>query len=103
MFDQVWSVVLPALLAVALVWWFTRRIGPSLLALVLNVAVLVVFLPAASYDEISASSRIALGVTCAFLACLPVVPSAQRAQVALGVAVLALAPWYDLLPSAFGR
>jgi flagellar biosynthesis protein FliR len=74
-----------------------------LLALICNVAALVVFLPAPSYDSLVASSRVALGVTCAFLACLPLVPAAQRAQVALGVAVLAMAPWFDLLPTSLGR
>jgi hypothetical protein len=101
--EQVWSVVIPSLVAVILVAVFTRRLGPSLLALVCNVAVLVVFLPAPSYDSVVASSRIALGITCAFLACLPVIPAAHRAQVALGVAVLAMAPWFDLLPTSLGR
>lgn len=101
--EQVWSVVIPSLVAVVLVAVFTRRVGPSLLALICNVAVLVVFLPPASYDSIVASSRITLGVTCAFLACLPVVPAAHRAQVALGVAVLAMAPWFDLIPTSLGR
>ncbi len=101
--NQVWSVVIPSLVAVILVVIFTRRLGPSLLALICNVAVLVVFLPTPSYDSIAASSRIALGVTCAFVACLPVVPTAQRAQVALAVAVLAMAPWFDLLPTSLGR
>ena len=75
--EQVWSVAIPSLVAVILVAVFTRRIGPSLLALIGNVAVLVVFLPTPSYDSIVASSRIALGVTCAFMACLPVIPEAQ--------------------------
>jgi hypothetical protein len=101
--EQVWSVVIPSFVAVILVAFFTRRVGPSLLALICNVAALVVFLPAPSYDSLVASSRVALGVTCAFLACLPLVPAAQRAQVALGVAVLAMAPWFDLLPTSLGR
>jgi hypothetical protein len=88
---------------VILVAVFTRRLGPSLLALICNVAVLVVFLPSPSYEAIVASSRITLGVTCAFLACLPIVPAKERAQVALGVAVLAMAPWFDLLPTSLGR
>lgn len=101
--EQVWSVAIPSLVAVILVAVFTRRIGPSLLALIGNVAVLVVFLPTPSYDSIVASSRIALGVTCAFMACLPVIPAAQRAQVAFAVAVLAMAPWFALLPTSLGR
>ena len=101
--EQLWGVVLPALLSVVLVGWFTRRLGPTFLALLLNVAVLVVLLPTPSYDALIASSRITLGVTCAFLACLPLIPAAQRAQVALGVAVLAMSPWFDLFPKAFGR
>jgi len=101
--EQLWSVVIPALLSVGLVAVLTRRLGPSLLALVFNVAVLVVFLPSPSYDSIVASARITLGVTVAFVACLPIIPAAQRAQVALGVAVLTMAPWYNLFPDAFGR
>jgi hypothetical protein len=101
--EQLWGVVLPSLVALALVAWFTRRLGPSLLALVLNVAVLVVFLPTPSYDSLTASARITLGVVCAFLACLPLIPSTARAEVALVVAVLGMAPWYALFPSAFGR
>ena len=101
--QQLWGVVLPALLSVVLIGWLTRRLGPTFLALLLNVAVLVVLLPKASYDALIGSSRITLGVTCAFLACLPLIPAAQRAQVALGVAVLAMAPWFDLFPTAFGR
>ena len=101
--EQLWSVAIPSLLSVALVAGLTRRVGPSLLALVLNVGLLVVFLPSPSYDSMVASSRITLGVTCAFLACLPVLPAAQRAPVALGVAVLTMAPWFDLFPTAYGR
>jgi hypothetical protein len=101
--EQVWSVVIPSLVAVVLVALYTRRLGPSLLVLICNVAVLIVFLPSPSYDSIVASSRIALGVTCAFLSALPVVPAAHRTQVALGVAVLAMAPWFDLLPTSLGR
>ena len=40
--EQLWGVVLPALLSVVLVGWFTRRLGPTFLALLLNVFVLVV-------------------------------------------------------------
>ena len=101
--EQFWGVILPALLSVALVAWFTRRLGPSLLTLALNVAVLVVFLPAPSYDLIIGSSRIALGVTCAFLACLPLVPVTQRGHVALGIAVGTISPWYVFFPEAFGQ
>ena len=43
--EQLWGVILPALLSVVLVGWFTRRLGPTFLALLLNVAVLVVLLP----------------------------------------------------------
>jgi hypothetical protein len=101
--EQVWGVVAPSLVAVVLVAVYTRRLGPSLLVLICNVAVLVVFLPAPSYESIVASSRITLGVTCAFISALPVIPAAHRAQVALVVAVLAMAPWYDLLPTSLGR
>ena len=101
--EQLWGVVLPSLLALVLVAWFTRRLGPTLLALVLNVAVLVVFLPTHSYDSLTASARITLGVVCAFVASLPLIPPAARAEVALVVAVLGMAPWFSLFPDAFGR
>jgi len=101
--EQLWGVVLPSLVALGLVVWFTRRLGPTLIALVLNVAVLVVFLPTPSYDSLTGSARIALGVVCAFLACLPLIPSTARAEVALVVAVLGMAPWFALFPEAFGR
>jgi hypothetical protein len=101
--EQSWAIILPALLAVVLVAGLTRRLGPSLLALGLNVLFLVVLLPSPSWDAIIGSARIALGVTCAFLACLPLIPAAQRGQVALGVAVLTLAPWYGMFPDALGR
>ena len=101
--EQLWSVVLTALLSLALVAWFTRRVGPTLLALVLNVVFLIVLLPSPSYDALIGSARIALGVTCAFLACLPLIPVGQRAQVALVVAVFGMSPWFALFPDAFGR
>lgn len=100
---QLWSVVIPALLSVAAVALLTRRLGPSLLSLILNVGLLVVFLPAPSYDSIVASSRIALGVTCAFLACIPILQPNYRAPVALGIAVFTMSPWFDLFPTAYGR
>ena len=56
-----------------------------------------------SYDALIGSARIALGVTCAFLACLPLIPVGQRAQVALVVAVFGMSPWFALFPDAFGR
>jgi hypothetical protein len=101
--EQLWGVVLPSLVALGLVAWFTRRLGPTLLALALNVAVLVVFLPTPSYDSMTASARITLGVVCAFAASLPLIAPSARAEVALVVAVLVMAPWFALFPDAFGR
>lgn len=101
--EQLYGVVAPALLAVGLIALFVRRIGPAVVALVANVLGLVVFLPEASYAEIVASSRIALGVVVAFVACLPFVPRADRMLVAAVPAILWFAPWYSVFPTAFGR
>lgn len=101
--EQVWSVVIPASISIVLVASLTRRLGPSLIALILNVGLLIVFLPTPSYESIVASSRIALGVTCAFIACLAILPARHRAAVALGIAVFTMSPWFDLFPTAYGR
>jgi hypothetical protein len=101
--EQIYAVVVPSVLALALVAVTARRLTPATVALAANVLGLVVFLPAPSYAEIVASSRIALGVVVAFVACLPLVRGADRLLVAAVPAVLWLAPWYSLFPTAFGR
>lgn len=67
------SVVLPALICavVALRALPTRPASPALWALLANVLLFVLLLPASSYIDQFASSRITLGVTLAALYCLP--------------------------------
>lgn len=101
--EQIYSVVLPSLAALAVVAVAVHRAGPRSTALAANVLGLVVLLPAASYAEILASGRIALGVTVAFVACLPLLPARDRAWMALVPALLWLSPWYWYFPTAFGR
>jgi hypothetical protein len=101
--EQIYGVVVPSLLALAAVAVLVRRIGPAVVALGANVLGLVILLPEPSYAEIVASSRIALGVVVAFVACLPFVPRADRILVASMPAILWFAPWYSLFPTAFGR
>ncbi len=101
--QQVYAVVLPSLLALAIVVLAVRHVGPLVAALAANVLALVVFLPAESYAEILASGRIMLGVIVAFVACLPLVPARDRVVFALVPAVLWLSPWYVFFPTAFGR
>ena len=100
--EQVYAVVVPALLALALAL-VSRASRPALVALAANVLVLVVLLPEPSYDDYAASGRITLGVVLAFLLCLPAVLARGRAAQAWIVTVLWFAPWYALLPVAFER
>jgi hypothetical protein len=101
--EQLYAVVAPSLLALAAIALTTRRLTPVFVALLANVLGLVVFLPEPSYAEIVASSRIALGVVVAFVACLPLVAREDRVLVAAVPAILWFAPWYSLFPTAFGR
>ena len=101
--EQLYAVVLPSLLALAIVVLVVRHVGPLVIALAANVLALVVFLPTPSYAEILASGRIALGVIVAFVACLPLLPKRDRAVLALVPAILWLAPWYWFFPTAYGR
>lgn len=99
--EQVYAVVAPALLAVALAL-AVRAPRQSLAALGANVLVLVVLLPEPSYVDYAASGRIATGVVLAFLLCLPAVLARHLPRAWL-VMALWLAPWYSLFPSAFER
>jgi hypothetical protein len=101
--EQLYSVIAPSLLALAAIALLVRRITPAVAAMVANVLGLIVFLPTLSYAEIVASSRIALGVVVAFVACIPLVSRTDRVLVATVPAILWFAPWYALFPSAFGR
>jgi hypothetical protein len=101
--EQLYAVVAPSLLALAAIALTASWRTPVFVALLANVLGLVVFLPGASYADIVASSRIALGVVVAFVACLPLVARPDRVLVAAVPAVLWFAPWYSLFPTAFGR
>lgn len=76
---------------------------PELLALVLNVLVLVVFLPEASYADYLASGRITTGVVLAFMLCLPRVVADHRESEAWPLFVLWLMPLYTFLPAVLHR
>jgi hypothetical protein len=100
--EQLYSVVVPALLALAIAAAARAR-RPALVALAANVLVLVVLLPEPSYADYDASGRIATGVILGFLLCLPAVAAAGRLTQAWIAVVLWFAPWYALLPTAFER
>ena len=75
--EQIYAVVTPALLALAIT--VVARVPRAALALVaVNVLVLVVLLPEPSYVDYDASGRITTGVVLAFLLCLPAVVAAGR-------------------------
>ncbi len=100
--EQVYAVVVPALLGLALA--VAARAGTrDLVVLGANVLVLVVLLPEPSYADYLASGRITIGVVLAFLVCLPAIVSAQRLSQAWILVVLWFAPWWTLLPQAFER
>jgi hypothetical protein len=101
-FEQLYAVAVPALVAGVVAAVTVRRATVGLLALLVNVVLFVALLPPGSWDGYEASGRIALGVVVAFLLCLPTIAASGRAGWAWAVAVLWLAPWYALLPRAFG-
>jgi hypothetical protein len=101
--QQVLAVVAPGLLALAVAWGAVRAFTPGLALLVLNVLVLIVLLPQASYVGYLASGRIATGVVLSFLLCLPAVLGRGRFSQAWVVLALWLSPWYSVLPSALRR
>jgi hypothetical protein len=101
--QELLAVVFPALLAVGVVWWATRRVSLELCLLAANVLVLVLLLPKLSYVNYLASGRIAAGVIVAFVLCVPaLLRSGAVAQLWLPVA-LWLLPWYSVLPEAVRR
>jgi hypothetical protein len=93
---QLRYLALPALLALLTVVAFVRRPVASVLALALNVIVLVVLLPRRSYEDYLTSSRIMLGVTVAFVLCVPELPARWRPALVALPAVLWLAPWREV-------
>jgi hypothetical protein len=100
--EQIYAVVAPALLAIAIAL-VAHVPRPALALLAVNVLVLVVLLPEPSYVDYDASGRITIGVVLAFLLCLRAIAAAGRLAQAWIVAMLWLAPWYALLPAAFER
>jgi hypothetical protein len=100
--EQVYAVVVPALLALGLAA-AVRAPRRWLAVLAANVLVLVVLLPEPSYAGYEASGRIATGVVLAFLLCLPRVGAAGRLVQAWIAALLWFAPWDSLLGKAFER
>jgi hypothetical protein len=101
--QQILAVVVPALLAVGVVWWATRRVTLELVLLAANVLVLVVLLPGTSYVNYLASGRIATGVVVSFILGLPSVLAAARVAQAWLPIALWLMPWYSVLPEAVRR
>src|SRR5262249_50772876 len=102
LYEQLYSVVLPGLLVLAaLVLFLPRPKLPLALPLALNVLVLVVLLPKASYATFQSSGRITLAVVLAHLICPPHLPAAFPALAIILPAVLWLAPWDTFFPIAF--
>jgi hypothetical protein len=101
--QQIMAVVAPALLALFVTWYATRRASVELWFLVVNVLILVVFLPGPSYVGYLASGRIATGVVIAFALCLPAVLERGKTAQAWLPIVLWMLPWYTLLPVALRR
>jgi hypothetical protein len=102
--EQLYSVVLPSLVAALAALVHLRRDPFALAAICLNVLVLVVLLPDPSYDDYKASGRITTGVLVAFLASLPLLVQRRASPAWIWLPlVFWLAPWWDLLPTAFGR
>lgn len=101
--QQILAVVAPALVAVLVVWHATRRASAELWFLIMNVLVLVVFLPSPSYVGYLASGRISIGVVVAFVLCLPAVLQRGKVAQAWLPIVLWMLPWYTVLPVALKR
>jgi hypothetical protein len=99
--EVVYSVVLPSLVALAVVWATTRRVTPTTLALTINVAGLVAFLPESSYRAFVHAGRITFGVVVATLCCAPLLPARVRVPLLGVLAVFWLAPWDFWFPYAF--
>jgi hypothetical protein len=101
--QQLLAVVLPALLAVGLVWWSSRRLTLELCLLAANVLALVVFLPQPTYVNYLASGRVATGAIVAFVLCIPALLREGRVAAVWLPVSLWLLPWYTVLPEAVRR
>jgi hypothetical protein len=100
------TVIFPALICLAVALWaLTRRLWSREVAVLLvNILVLVVFLPAESYIDVSSAGRIATGVVLAALFSLPSVQSLTAGDrswfFASSALWLSLAPFWLLFPTA---
>ena len=100
---QILAVVVPALLAVWVVWWSSRRLTLELCLLAANVLLLVVALPKPTYVDYLASGRVATGVVVAFVLCIPALLREGRIASIWVPISLWLLPWYTVLPEAVRR
>jgi len=101
--QQLLAVVLPGLLAVAIVWWSSRRLTLELCLLAANVLLLVALLPKPTYVNYLASGRVATGVIVAFALCIPALLREGRVAAVWVPVSLWLLPWYAVLPEAVRR
>jgi len=104
-FDVALSVVLPGLLCGAIGLWalWRRDVSFGIFALLLNVLILIVLLPAIAYVEYYATGRTSAGVPLAALVAIPALDrltGRNRTWLWLA-AILWFAPWYFLAPLAF--
>ena len=103
--DEIWSVVIPALIAAAVGLYalYRRVVRPELLLLLLNVLIFVVFLQADAYIEVQASSRVTTGVVLAALLCLPALTAVAPRRAWFWVCStlwLLLVPFWLIIPVA---
>ena len=101
--QRVYSVFLPGLFCAGLAAYALYRGAreAAVWALLLNALVLVVFLPAAAYNDWKSAGRLSTGVVLALLLSLPALSRILPAsRTWLWVPVVAwFAPWFGLLPS----
>jgi hypothetical protein len=101
--QRVYSVFLPGVFCAALAAYALYRGAreAAVWALLLNALVLVVFLPAAAYNDWKSAGRLSTGVVLALLLSLPALGRILPAsRTWLWVPVVAwFAPWFALLPS----
>ena len=97
---EVYSIVLPGVLCLALSAWalLRRRWDIGLWALAANALLFVILLPAPPYEDIYASSRVTTGVVMGFVIAIPALTQLRPSFRWLGaVIVLAwMAPWWVL-------
>ena len=102
LYEQLYAVVLPGLLVLAVAVLFLPRSKLWIaLPLLLNAIVLIAFLPKLSYATFQSSGRITLGVVVAYLLCVPHLPVRIRPAAIIVPALLWFAPWDSFFPIAF--